>query len=203
MALGSLRGRVNLSSLFKRKPCGLGFYLFVVLLLCFASNFQVGENEPFVSELLTSLPTTVADLEPHQIHTFYESVCLQNIPVLKSVWTNLFTMFTHRLLLFQVGTMIQAESDPQKRDEYLQRLMELPNQVPIEVEFTCLRIHLSRPLLVIVCLFDLCGYCTEMGWNNWSGTPKCGFPERSRCYKNGAQYTTGVIKLVKFVWAIT
>lgn len=25
--------------------------------------------------------------------------------------------------------MIQAESDPQKRDEYLQRLMELPNQV--------------------------------------------------------------------------
>jgi hypothetical protein len=25
--------------------------------------------------------------------------------------------------------MIQAESDPQKRDEYLQRLMDLPNQV--------------------------------------------------------------------------
>lgn len=25
--------------------------------------------------------------------------------------------------------MIQAEPDPQKRDEYLQRLMELPNQV--------------------------------------------------------------------------
>jgi len=25
--------------------------------------------------------------------------------------------------------MIQAESDAQKRDEYLQRLMELPNQV--------------------------------------------------------------------------
>ncbi|KAE9464667.1 hypothetical protein C3L33_03460, partial [Rhododendron williamsianum] len=36
---------------------------------------QVGENEPFVSELLTSLPTTIADLEPHQIHSFYESVC--------------------------------------------------------------------------------------------------------------------------------
>ncbi|KAM7463572.1 hypothetical protein LguiA_031693 [Lonicera macranthoides] len=61
---------------------------------------QVGESEPFVSELLTSLPTTIADLEPHQIHSFYESV----------------------------GNMIQAESDPQKRDEYLQRLMELPNQ---------------------------------------------------------------------------
>nr|GLL19917.1 protein EXPORTIN 1A isoform X1 [Ipomoea trifida] len=62
---------------------------------------QVGENEPFVSELLTTLPTTIADLEPHQIHSFYESV----------------------------GNMIQAESDAQKRDEYLQRLMQLPNQM--------------------------------------------------------------------------
>nr|GLL38826.1 protein EXPORTIN 1A isoform X2 [Ipomoea trifida] len=54
----------------------------------------LGENEPFVSELLTSLPTTIVDLEPHQIHSFYESV----------------------------GHMIQAESDIQKRDEYLQRM---------------------------------------------------------------------------------
>ncbi|XAR52092.1 hypothetical protein NMG60_11019991 [Bertholletia excelsa] len=66
---------------------------------------QVGESEPFVSELLTSLPTTIADLEPHQIHTFYESV----------------------------GHMIQAESDPQKRDEFLQRLMDLPNQKWAEI----------------------------------------------------------------------
>ncbi|XP_059667384.1 protein EXPORTIN 1A isoform X2 [Cornus florida] len=66
---------------------------------------QVGENEPFVSELLTSLPTTIADLEPHQIHTFYESV----------------------------GQMIQAESEAQRRDEYLQRLMELPNQKWAEI----------------------------------------------------------------------
>ncbi|XP_047329646.1 protein EXPORTIN 1A [Impatiens glandulifera] len=66
---------------------------------------QVGENEPFVSELLTSLPTTIADLEPHQIHTFYESV----------------------------AQMIQAESDPQKRDDFLQRLMVLPNQKWTEI----------------------------------------------------------------------
>nr|GMC60863.1 protein EXPORTIN 1A isoform X1 [Ipomoea batatas]GMC68247.1 protein EXPORTIN 1A isoform X1 [Ipomoea batatas] len=66
---------------------------------------QVGENEPFVSELLTTLPTTIADLEPHQIHSFYESV----------------------------GNMIQAESDAQKRDEYLQRLMQLPNQKWAEI----------------------------------------------------------------------
>uniref|UniRef100_A0A1D1Z823 Exportin-1 n=2 Tax=Anthurium amnicola TaxID=1678845 RepID=A0A1D1Z823_9ARAE len=66
---------------------------------------QVGENEPFVSELLSNLPTTVTDLEPHQIHTFYESV----------------------------GHMIQAESDPVKRDEYLKRLMDLPNQKWAEI----------------------------------------------------------------------
>ncbi|XP_019195509.1 PREDICTED: protein EXPORTIN 1A-like isoform X2 [Ipomoea nil] len=66
---------------------------------------QLGENEPFVSELLTGLPTTIVDLEPHQIHSFYESV----------------------------GHMIQAESDTQKRDEYLQRLMELPNQKWAEI----------------------------------------------------------------------
>ncbi|CAJ2650851.1 unnamed protein product [Trifolium pratense] len=66
---------------------------------------QVGENEPFVSELLSGLPTTIADLEPHQIHTFYESV----------------------------GSMIQAETDAQKRQEYLQRLMVLPYQKWLEI----------------------------------------------------------------------
>nr|XP_029117536.1 protein EXPORTIN 1A isoform X2 [Elaeis guineensis] len=66
---------------------------------------QVGENEPFVSELLSGLPNTIADLEPHQIHIFYESV----------------------------GHMIQAEPDPAKRDEYLRRLMDLPNQKWAEI----------------------------------------------------------------------
>ena len=36
--------------------------------------FQVGETEPFVCELLKGLPTTILDLEAHQIHTFYEAV---------------------------------------------------------------------------------------------------------------------------------
>ncbi|KAL0691952.1 hypothetical protein Bca4012_091632 [Brassica carinata] len=66
---------------------------------------QVGEEEPFVSELLSGLVTIVGDLEPHQIHTFYESV----------------------------GSMIQAETDPQKRSEYIQRLMDLPNQKWTEI----------------------------------------------------------------------
>ena len=35
---------------------------------------QVGETEPFISELLTGLTATIQDLETHQIHMFYEAV---------------------------------------------------------------------------------------------------------------------------------
>ena len=35
---------------------------------------QVGESEPFISELLTGLTATIQDLEQHQIHMFYEAV---------------------------------------------------------------------------------------------------------------------------------
>jgi len=35
---------------------------------------QVGEAEPFISELLTNLSATIQDLEQHQIHMFYEAV---------------------------------------------------------------------------------------------------------------------------------
>lgn len=38
-------------------------------------------------------------------------------------------MPAHPAMILQVGHMIQAESDPVKRDEYLKRLMDLPNQV--------------------------------------------------------------------------
>jgi len=60
---------------------------------------QLHEQEPFVSELLRGLPETIKLLEPHQVHSFYESV----------------------------GHMISAETDPAKRDEYTLRLMQLPN----------------------------------------------------------------------------
>lgn len=60
---------------------------------------QVGETEPFISELLTGLTVTIQDLEQHQIHMFYEAV----------------------------GIMISAEHDSRKRDEYLTRLMAPPN----------------------------------------------------------------------------
>lgn len=60
---------------------------------------QLGEVEPFISELLSSLTLTIKDLESHQIHMFYEAV----------------------------GAMIAAEADPKKREEYLRRLMGPPN----------------------------------------------------------------------------
>ena len=60
---------------------------------------QVGEREPFVDELLRGIGDTIRDLEPHQIHTFYEAV----------------------------GHMIASEVNPAKREEYVQRLMEPPN----------------------------------------------------------------------------
>lgn len=59
----------------QRRRGGGGVETYYTLMIC-VSYSQVGENEPFVSELLTGLPTTIADLEPHQIHTFYESVCI-------------------------------------------------------------------------------------------------------------------------------
>jgi exportin-1 len=60
---------------------------------------QVGESEPFISELLTGLTATIQDLEQHQIHMFFEAV----------------------------GIMISAEHDAKKREEYLKRLMDPPN----------------------------------------------------------------------------
>ncbi|KAK2415794.1 protein EXPORTIN 1A [Trifolium repens] len=40
---------------------------------------QVGENEPFVSELLSALPITISDLKTHHIHSFYESQWMEII----------------------------------------------------------------------------------------------------------------------------
>lgn len=54
---------------------------------------QVGEIEPFISELLNSLTETIKDLEVHQINMFYEAVAL----------------------------MISADADPKHREEYLVR----------------------------------------------------------------------------------
>ena len=71
----------------------------VILMNCILW-IQVGENEPFVSELLSALATTVTDLEPHQIHTFYESVCLFSMHVLlRSLHVLLLVEFIFFLIL--------------------------------------------------------------------------------------------------------
>ena len=53
----------------------------------------MGESEPFIQELLNELTATIHDLETHQIHMFYEAV----------------------------GLMISADSDKQRREQYLVR----------------------------------------------------------------------------------
>ncbi len=35
---------------------------------------QVGEVAPFVDEILSTMPSIICDLQPHQIQTFYEAV---------------------------------------------------------------------------------------------------------------------------------
>ncbi|KAL8484647.1 hypothetical protein ACS0TY_027084 [Phlomoides rotata] len=114
---------------------------------------QVGENEPFVSELLTTLPTTIADLEPHQIHSFYESVgnMIQAEPDritdddgrlepnqryylrLGNAKTYLQVKDVVEVHDYKTSVSQHSVSDPHKRDEYLQRLMELPNQKWAEI----------------------------------------------------------------------
>ena len=60
---------------------------------------QLGEQEPFVCELLSGLAATIQDLEAHQVHMFYEAV----------------------------GLMVGADADQGKRAAYLERLMSPPN----------------------------------------------------------------------------
>ena len=45
------------------------------------------------------------------------------------MWIQVYSLQTFSALTTQVGHMIQAESDNAKRDEYLKRLISLPNQV--------------------------------------------------------------------------
>lgn len=76
-------------------------------------------------------------------------------------------IFISDTLLLQVGHMIQAESDSQKRDEYLQRLMELPNQV-----FVCLICHmicwmffLAAPItLYVIFIINAWWFCFLQKW---------------------------------------
>lgn len=60
---------------------------------------QSGETEPFIDEILRTLPRITIDLSPHQVHTFYEAV----------------------------GYMIAAQPNKPTQERLIAKLMELPN----------------------------------------------------------------------------
>jgi exportin-1 len=66
---------------------------------------QPEEEQPFVEEIVINLPNTIRDLEPQQIHVFYEAV----------------------------GFMVQSEPDQARRDNLLAKLLEIPNANWVEV----------------------------------------------------------------------
>ncbi|XP_025103585.1 exportin-1-like [Pomacea canaliculata] len=62
---------------------------------------QVGEVMPFIEEILNGINTIICDLQPQQVHTFYEAV----------------------------GLMISAQADQLAQEHLIERYMLLPNQV--------------------------------------------------------------------------
>lgn len=64
-------------------------------------QIQAGEAMPFIEEILTNINTIICDLQPQQVHTFYEAV----------------------------GHMISAQSDTAIQEKLIEKYMYLPNQV--------------------------------------------------------------------------
>ncbi|XP_062503656.1 exportin-1-like isoform X2 [Corticium candelabrum] len=62
---------------------------------------QVGEVMPFIEEILNNISAIICDLQPQQVHTFYEAV----------------------------GYMINAQSDGMARERLIEKYMSLPNQI--------------------------------------------------------------------------
>ncbi|GFQ86528.1 exportin-1 [Trichonephila clavata] len=62
---------------------------------------QVGEVMPFIEDILNSINTIICDLQPQQVHTFYEAV----------------------------GIMIFSQNDAAVRDHLIEKYMLLPNEV--------------------------------------------------------------------------
>uniref|UniRef100_A0A9J7ZYF8 Exportin-1 n=1 Tax=Cyprinus carpio carpio TaxID=630221 RepID=A0A9J7ZYF8_CYPCA len=62
---------------------------------------QVGEVMPFIDEILNNINTIICDLQPQQVHTFYEAV----------------------------GYMIGAQTDQAVQERLIEKYMLLPNQV--------------------------------------------------------------------------
>lgn len=87
-------------------PLGVSYHSYVANGVC-AHNcrkkfvtIQPPENRPFIDEILENMQSTIKHLEVSQIHVFYSAV----------------------------GEIIQVEADPNKRQNLVFKLMELPNQ---------------------------------------------------------------------------
>jgi len=61
---------------------------------------HAGEHQSFVNEMLDNLESIIGDLEPHQVHSFYQSA----------------------------ATMISAETESSTRELYIRRLYDAPNR---------------------------------------------------------------------------
>ena len=61
---------------------------------------QPGESEPFIEEIVRTMPKITCDLQPTQVHTFYEAC----------------------------GCMISAQGQKQIQERLISDLMSLPNQ---------------------------------------------------------------------------
>ena len=64
-------------------------------------TMQPNEGCTFVEEILTNTSTIICDLQPQQVHTFYEAV----------------------------GYMISAQADQVQQDALIKKYMSLPNEV--------------------------------------------------------------------------
>ena len=62
---------------------------------------QRGEAEPYVEEILHNISGLICDLEPQQVHTFYEAV----------------------------GYMISSQTEPELQEKLIVKYMSLPNQI--------------------------------------------------------------------------
>lgn len=64
-------------------------------------TLQIGEPVPFIEEILNNIDSIICDLQPQQVHTFYEAV----------------------------GCMISAQNDEMIQEQLIKRYMALPNSI--------------------------------------------------------------------------
>eukprot|EP00795_Rhopilema_esculentum_P002799 gene2799-1022_t len=80
---------------------------------------QVGEVMPFIEEILNNISTIICDLQPQQVHVFYEAV----------------------------GCMISAQTDSVVTDRLIEKCMQLPNQVWDGIIASATKVDLKSTLL--------------------------------------------------------